>query len=55
MPRRKDIVKILIIGSDPIRIGQAVNSIIQGPRACAALRQEGYEVVLVNSNPADHD
>lgn len=52
MPRRKDIAKILIIGSGPIRIGQACEFDYSGTQACAALRQEGYEVVLVNSNPA---
>ncbi len=52
MPRRTDISKILIIGSGPIRIGQACEFDYSGTQACAALRQEGYEVVLVNSNPA---
>lgn len=52
MPRRQDITKILIIGSGPIRIGQACEFDYSGTQACAALRQEGYEVVLVNSNPA---
>ncbi len=52
MPRRQDIAKILIIGSGPIRIGQACEFDYSGTQACAALRQEGYEVVLVNSNPA---
>ena len=52
MPRRTDIAKILIIGSGPIKIGQACEFDYSGTQACAALRQEGYEVVLVNSNPA---
>jgi carbamoyl-phosphate synthase large subunit len=52
MPRRKDIHKILIIGSGPIVIGQACEFDYSGTQACKALRSEGYEVVLVNSNPA---
>ena len=52
MPRRTDIRKILIIGSGPIVIGQACEFDYSGTQACKALRQEGYEVVLVNSNPA---
>lgn len=52
MPRRTDISKILIIGSGPIRIGQACEFDYSGTQACQALRQLGYEVVLVNSNPA---
>src|ERR687893_158812 len=52
MPRRADIRKILIIGSGPIVIGQACEFDYSGTQACKALRQEGYEVVLVNSNPA---
>ncbi|HEX7176086.1 MAG TPA: carbamoyl-phosphate synthase large subunit [Pyrinomonadaceae bacterium] len=52
MPRRSDIHKILIIGSGPIVIGQACEFDYSGTQACKALRQEGYEVVLVNSNPA---
>ncbi len=52
MPRRKDIHKILIIGSGPIVIGQAAEFDYSGTQACKALKQEGYEVVLVNSNPA---
>src|SRR5438270_4224469 len=52
MPRRTDIHKILIIGSGPIVIGQACEFDYSGTQACKALRQEGYEVVLVNSNPA---
>lgn len=52
MPRREDIKKILLIGSGPIIIGQACEFDYSGTQACKALRQEGYEVVLVNSNPA---
>jgi carbamoyl-phosphate synthase large subunit len=52
MPKRTDIHKILIIGSGPIVIGQACEFDYSGTQACRALRQEGYEVVLVNSNPA---
>ncbi|MBK9164889.1 MAG: carbamoyl-phosphate synthase large subunit [Acidobacteria bacterium] len=52
MPRRTDIHKILIIGSGPIIIGQACEFDYSGTQACRALKQEGYEVVLVNSNPA---
>ena len=52
MPKRTDIKKILIIGSGPIVIGQACEFDYSGTQACKALRKEGYEVVLVNSNPA---
>jgi len=52
MPRRDDIRKILIIGSGPIVIGQGCEFDYSGTQACKALRQDGYEVVLVNSNPA---
>jgi carbamoyl-phosphate synthase large subunit len=52
MPRRTDIHKILIIGSGPIVIGQACEFDYSGTQGCKALREEGYEVVLVNSNPA---
>jgi carbamoyl-phosphate synthase large subunit len=52
MPKRTDIHKILIIGSGPIVIGQACEFDYSGTQACKALRQEGYQVVLVNSNPA---
>ncbi|MGE3467969.1 MAG: carbamoyl-phosphate synthase large subunit, partial [Pyrinomonadaceae bacterium] len=52
MPRREDIHKILIIGSGPIVIGQACEFDYSGTQACRALKSEGYEVVLVNSNPA---
>ena len=52
MPKRKDIHKILIIGSGPIVIGQACEFDYSGAQACKALRGEDYQVVLVNSNPA---
>src|SRR5215472_2955236 len=52
MPRRNDISKILIIGSGPIVIGQSAEFDYSGTQACKALKAEGYEVVLVNSNPA---
>ena len=52
MPKRTDIQKILIIGSGPIVIGQACEFDYSGTQACKALREEGYQVVLVNSNPA---
>ena len=52
MPRRNDIHKILIIGSGPIIIGQACEFDYSGTQACKALKSEGYEIVLVNSNPA---
>lgn len=52
MPRRDDIKKVLIIGSGPIIIGQACEFDYSGTQACKALRKEGYEIVLVNSNPA---
>ena len=52
MPRRNDIEKILILGSGPIVIGQAAEFDYSGVQACKVLREEGYEVVLVNSNPA---
>src|SRR5215831_1905549 len=52
MPKRKDIKKILIIGSGPIIIGQACEFDYSGAQACKALRAEGYQVILVNSNPA---
>ncbi|MFO0794319.1 MAG: carbamoyl-phosphate synthase large subunit [Candidatus Brocadiaceae bacterium] len=52
MPKRTDIEKILIIGSGPIIIGQACEFDYSGTQACKALREEGYKVVLVNSNPA---
>src|SRR5450631_3139965 len=52
MPRRNDIHRILIVGSGPIIIGQACEFDYSGAQACKALRSEGYEVVLINSNPA---
>ena len=52
MPRRTDIHKIMVIGSGPIVIGQAAEFDYAGSQACAALREEGYEVILINSNPA---
>src|SRR5215472_6592441 len=52
MPKRQDIKKILILGSGPIVIGQACEFDYSGTQACKALRAEGFEVVLVNSNPA---
>ncbi|HEV3053283.1 MAG TPA: carbamoyl phosphate synthase large subunit, partial [Solirubrobacteraceae bacterium] len=52
MPKRTDIRKILIIGSGPIVIGQAAEFDYSGTQACKVLMAEGYEVVLVNSNPA---
>src|SRR5687767_15886500 len=52
MPKRADIHSVLIIGAGPIIIGQACEFDYSGTQACKALREEGYEVVLVNSNPA---
>ena len=52
MPRRSDIAKILVIGSGPIVIGQSAEFDYSGTQACKALKAEGYEVILVNSNPA---
>ncbi len=52
MPKRTDIHRILVIGSGPIVIGQAAEFDYAGTQACLALREEGYEVILVNSNPA---
>ena len=52
MPRRKDIKKVLVIGSGPIVIGQAAEFDYAGTQACLALKEEGYEVILANSNPA---
>ena len=52
MPKREDIHKILVIGSGPIVIGQAAEFDYAGTQACLALREEGYEVILINSNPA---
>src|SRR5471032_3151639 len=52
MPKRTDLSKILLIGSGPIIIGQACEFDYSGTQACKALREEGYEVILLNSNPA---
>jgi len=52
MPKRTDIHKILIIGSGPIIISQACEFDYSGTQACKALREEGFEIVLINSNPA---
>ena len=52
MPKRKDIHKIMVLGSGPIIIGQAAEFDYSGTQACLSLKEEGYEVVLVNSNPA---
>lgn len=52
MPKRSDIKKVMVIGSGPIVIGQAAEFDYAGTQACLALREEGYEVILVNSNPA---
>ena len=52
MPKRSDIQSILIIGAGPIVIGQACEFDYSGAQACKALRDEGYKVILVNSNPA---
>ncbi|HET6438234.1 MAG TPA: carbamoyl-phosphate synthase large subunit [Anaeromyxobacter sp.] len=52
MPRRKDIRKIMVVGSGPIVIGQACEFDYSGTQACKALKEEGYEIVLLNSNPA---
>ena len=52
MPKRTDIKKILIIGAGPIVIGQACEFDYSGAQACKSLKDEGYEIVLINSNPA---
>ena len=52
MPRRNDLESILLIGSGPIVIGQACEFDYSGTQACKALREDGYRVILVNSNPA---
>ena len=52
MPKRKDIKTVLVIGSGPIVIGQAAEFDYAGTQACLALKEEGYRVILVNSNPA---
>jgi len=52
MPKRRDIKKVIIIGAGPIVIGQACEFDYSGAQACKALKEEGYKVILVNSNPA---
>ena len=52
MPKRKDINKILVIGAGPIIIGQACEFDYSGVQACKSLKEEGYEIILINSNPA---
>ena len=52
MPKRKDLKKILVIGDGPIIIGQACEFDYSGTQACKALKDEGYKVILINSNPA---
>ena len=52
MPKRKDIKKILVIGAGPIIIGQACEFDYSGVQACKALKDEGFNVILINSNPA---
>ncbi|PXF22850.1 MAG: carbamoyl phosphate synthase large subunit, partial [Methanobacteriota archaeon] len=52
MPRRDDLQRIMILGSGPIRIGQGAEFDFSGSQACRALRADGFEVILVNSNPA---
>ena len=52
MPKRQDVKKVLVIGSGPIVIGQAAEFDYAGTQACRALKEEGLEVILVNSNPA---
>lgn len=52
MPKRTDLTSILILGSGPIKIGQACEFDYSGAQACKALREDGYRVILVNSNPA---
>ena len=52
MPKRSDIESVLIVGAGPIIIGQACEFDYSGAQACKALREEGYRVILVNSNPA---
>ena len=52
MPKRTDIKKIMVIGSGPIVIGQGAEFDYAGTQACLALQEEGYKVILVNSNPA---
>src|ERR1039457_6414215 len=52
MPRRNDLHRVLIVGSGPIVIGQACEFDYSGAQACKALKADGYEVILINSNPA---
>ena len=52
MPKRKDIKKILVVGAGPIIIGQACEFDYSGTQACKALKDEGFKVILINSNPA---
>ena len=52
MPKRKDIKRILVVGAGPIIIGQACEFDYSGTQACKALKDEGYKVILINSNPA---
>ena len=52
MPKRKDLKRILVVGAGPIIIGQACEFDYSGTQACKALKDEGYKVVLINSNPA---
>ena len=52
MPKRQDLKKVMVIGSGPIVIGQAAEFDYAGTQACLALKEEGYEVILANSNPA---
>ena len=54
MPKREDIQSVLIIGAGPIIIGQACEFDYSGVQACKALKEEGFRVILVNSNPANH-
>ena len=51
MPKRKDIKKILVVGAGPIIIGQACEFDYSGTQACKALKDEGFKVILINSNP----
>ena len=52
MPKRKDLKTILVVGAGPIIIGQACEFDYSGTQACKALKDEGYKVILINSNPA---
>ena len=55
MPKRTDINKILIVGAGPIVIGQACEFDYSGAQACKSLKDEGYKIVLINSNPATNN